>query len=137
MKKKLFAMMFAAALSIGALSTVDAASWTTGVKFVDIPGGGNEKTNFSKANQKESYTQTASFYCTKRTATLANEARLVNSDQDLRSSYVGISENKLSKANETNASKDFYYYARVKSHKIEWGNSNDVTLDFSADDAYK
>lgn len=137
MKKKLLGLMFVTALSIGTVASVGAASWTTGVQFVNIPGGGNEKTNYNKPNTKSSSTQIASFYCKKRTAVLANNARVVNSDGDLRSSWTGISENKLTKANETNAKSGYYLYARVKSHSIEWGNNNDVTLDFSADNASK
>lgn len=133
MKKKCFGLMLATVLSLGAMSTVS-AGWTTGVAFVNIPGGGNEKTNLDRPNLKTTNTNYASFYCTKRTATLGNSARIVNSNQDLRSSWATLSVNGLSKASESGAAKNYYYYARVKSHSIEWGNNNDVTLDFSADD---
>ena len=36
------------------MGAVNASTWTEGVTFVNIPGGGNQKVNLSKGNKKTS-----------------------------------------------------------------------------------
>lgn len=134
MKKKIFGLLLCAMACFGGIGVVNAAtSWTNDVTFYNIPGGGNYKTNYNKPNTKTTNTQTATFKATKMTAALGNSARVVNSNGDLRSDWVGLSKNSSKYAKEKNAAKNFYFYARVKSNTIEWGNNNDVVLNFSAD----
>lgn len=132
MKKKLFGMLFVLAFMFGITDTIMARSWTTGVQFINIPGGGSTKTNYNKPNAKTSSDSSASIYCTRRTAALSNDARLVNSEGAGRSSWIGINEFKLVHPG-TTAVNGYYTYASVRSNSIEWGNNNDVVLDFSAD----
>ncbi|OQO71417.1 hypothetical protein BH747_00875 [Enterococcus villorum] len=105
----------------------------TTVTISNIPGGGEAKANLSTGNLKRSGDTQVTFLETKRTALLGNSAELVNSNQDARSSKVGLSLNKVVNGTNKGAQINYYYYAKVYSNIIEPNNNNDVTLQFSAD----
>ena len=133
MRKKVFSLLFCAAVCFGTMGAVNASTWTEGVTFVNIPGGGNQKVNLSKGNKKTSTDIYASFVPTKLTALLGNSARLITKSQNLASDWVALSSGKVNYALERGCKKGTTYYSAVKSNTIEWGNNNDVTMDFSAD----
>ena len=111
--------------------------WTTGVRLNNIPGGGSSVTNYSEPNVKQDSATYASFYATQISAGLGNSAKIVNSEGASRSQTADLYVNTLKRASSNDTVANYYYYVKVYSHWIEWGNGNYVVLDFSADWAQK
>ena len=128
MRKKLYFFVLTVFLLLcGGFAAFSAdAYWTKGVRFNGIPGGGNYIVDLDTYNTKRTDDKTASFYCTEKSAALSNYARLINSNQAIRSDWANLSKDSLTRVKARDTHKNYYYFASVSSDNWEWNNNNYV-----------
>ena len=109
------------------------ATGTWSSDTVTVPG--TNGSGFSATyNTKLTSVKTASFHCTKKTHDRNFDARLVNSDNEARSSWArNLDVGKTYHVSENSSiATNHYYYCEVSSDLLTSGDT-DVTIYFSAD----
>ena len=116
-------------LGLGGTAVANASSWT--VSSVTVSSGGHWST-YGEKNLKETNSNVASFNGDSQPAKFGCMVHLINSHAETRSDTVGLYLNQTTHAGNNSGTKNYYYYADVRSHRYELSTTR-VKLHFSSD----